>query len=78
MGIANWGYTSDQSLGVFRCSWYTADEAEAKLVLMISAIYLVIDNTHHLVKHTQNASLPLPIFRHDPLVINRRRCLRNL
>jgi len=41
MGISDWSYTADESLGVLRCSWYTANEAETKLVLVISAIHTV-------------------------------------
>jgi len=37
MGITDRGYTADESLGVLWCSWYTADEAETKLMLVISA-----------------------------------------
>jgi hypothetical protein len=36
MGIPDWSYTADESLGVLRCSWYTANEAEPKLMLVIS------------------------------------------
>jgi uncharacterized protein YaiE (UPF0345 family) len=39
MGITNWGYTADESLGVLWCSWYTADEAEPKLMLVISTAH---------------------------------------
>jgi hypothetical protein len=39
MGITNWGYTVDQSLGILRCSWDSADEAETKLMLVISPTY---------------------------------------
>lgn len=33
MSIADRGYTTDQGLGILRCSRYPADEAESKLVL---------------------------------------------
>jgi hypothetical protein len=39
MGITNRGYTADQSLGILWCSWYTANEAEPKLMLVISATH---------------------------------------
>jgi len=37
MGITDRRYTADESLGVLWCSWYTADEAETKLMLIIRA-----------------------------------------
>lgn len=33
MGITDGSYTTDEGLGILRCGWYTADEAETKFML---------------------------------------------